>query len=91
VSFGGVSVTDRISVVVVIAIAIVWTVPPNPVIAVQDMSINNDEVQGNDTSRNASVSADRTIVAFESDSTNLVANDTNATQDVFVRGPSVAQ
>lgn len=55
------------------------------------MSVDTAGVQGNDTSRNASLSGDGTTVAFESDSTNLVANDTNGTQDVFVRGPSLAQ
>ncbi|MEK6719993.1 MAG: PA14 domain-containing protein [Chloroflexota bacterium] len=53
------------------------------------MSVSTAGVQGNDTSRNTSVSADGQTVAFESDSTNLVANDTNAAQDVFVRGPGL--
>jgi hypothetical protein len=55
------------------------------------MSVDTAGVQGNDTSRNASISGDGSTVAFESDSTNLIANDTNGTQDVFVRGPSLAQ
>ena len=52
------------------------------------MSVDTAGVQGNDTSRNSSIAALSATVAFESDSTNLIANDTNANQDVFVRGPS---
>lgn len=53
------------------------------------MSLGPAGVQGNDTSRNAAVAGDGRTVAFESDSTNLIAGDTNAAQDVFVRGPGV--
>ena len=51
------------------------------------MSLDTAGVQGNDTSRNASIAAASATVAFESDSTNLIAADTNGSQDVFVRGP----
>jgi Mg-chelatase subunit ChlD len=51
------------------------------------MSVDTAGVQGNDTSRNASIAAVTVTVAFESDSTNLIAGDTNGSQDVFVGGP----
>jgi Tol biopolymer transport system component len=45
-------------------------------------------VPGNNQSLNPEVSADGQSVAFVSDATNLVASDTNAARDVFVRGPA---
>ncbi len=42
-------------------------------------------VQGNQHSRYAAISADGRYVAFESTASNLVAGDTNAAQDIFVR------
>ena len=44
---------------------------------------------GNAQSLNPSISADGSTVAFESDATNLVADDPNALRDVFVRGPAL--
>lgn len=41
--------------------------------------------QGNGNSYKASISADGTKVAFTSDASNLVAGDTNATGDVFIK------
>ena len=49
------------------------------------VSISSAELQGNGGSYYPSISADGRYVAFDSDATNLVANDTNGTRDVFVR------
>ncbi|MCW5979065.1 MAG: right-handed parallel beta-helix repeat-containing protein [Bryobacteraceae bacterium] len=49
------------------------------------VSVNSAGAQGNAASTAASVSADGRYVAFVSDATNLVAGDTNAVNDVFVR------
>jgi len=46
------------------------------------LSINGS--QGNGTSSNPSISADGRFVAFESEATNLVADDTNDMADIFV-------
>ena len=48
-------------------------------------SADDAGTQGNLASRFAALSADGTRVAFESDATNLVTGDLNATTDVFVR------
>ncbi len=48
------------------------------------VSVSSDEIQGNDDSYRPSVSADGRFVAFQSVASNLVAGDTNGTQDVFV-------
>ncbi len=42
-------------------------------------------VPGNDFSCNPAISADGTVAAFFSDSTNLVTGDTNGARDIFVR------
>ncbi len=50
------------------------------------VSVDSDEVvEGNNSSFDASISADGRFVAFESYATNLVAGDTNGTYDVFTR------
>ena len=51
------------------------------------VSVSSDGTQGNDYSSSSrfSISGDARYVAFQSAATNLVANDTNGTQDVFVR------
>ena len=50
------------------------------------VSVNSDEVEGNDCSPCAcSISADGRYVAFESWASNLVGGDTNLTVDTFVR------
>lgn len=59
----------------------------NNVYAISDIeivSINNDRVQGDETSLFSSISADGRFVAFESIATNLVSNDTNVEVDIFV-------
>ena len=49
------------------------------------VSLDSAGVQGNAPSFTPSISADGHFVAFESNATNLVAGDTNATMDIFVR------
>jgi hypothetical protein len=49
------------------------------------VSVASDGSQGNGTSEGSSISADGRFVVFDSNSTNLVPNDTNAAYDVFVR------
>ncbi|HEY9121584.1 MAG TPA: hypothetical protein VIM80_01175 [Brevefilum sp.] len=48
------------------------------------VSVDSDGVQGNDYCYVPAISADGRYVAFHSDSTNLVADDTNVNTDVFV-------
>ncbi len=48
------------------------------------VSVNSSNVEGNGLSADPFISADGSLVAFHSTATNLVAGDTNATQDVFV-------
>lgn len=48
-------------------------------------SVSTSQTEGNDVSRNASVSSDGRFVAFESGATNLVDGDTNNRLDIFVR------
>ena len=43
--------------------------------------------QGNAAGEDPSISADGRFVAFDSQSRNLVPNDTNGHTDVFIRGP----
>jgi hypothetical protein len=49
------------------------------------VSVPNSGAQGNGTSGQAAISADGRFVVFASGSTNLVAGDTNALDDIFVR------
>ena len=49
------------------------------------ISVSSAEVQGSGYSSGARISADGNTVVFASRSTNLVANDTNDTEDLFVR------
>jgi len=49
------------------------------------VSVSSAGVEGNSLSFQARISADGRFVAFHSSATNLVAGDTNAAQDVFVR------
>lgn len=55
------------------------------------VSISSLGIQGNLDSRNPSVSADGNTVIFESGATNLVTDDTNGAQDVFVHDRSNGQ
>ena len=48
------------------------------------MSKRSDGSEGNGKSKNASISGNGRYVAFESEATNLVKNDTNGDYDVFV-------
>jgi Tol biopolymer transport system component len=49
------------------------------------VSVASGGAQANNSCSNPSISADGRFVAFESDASNLVANDTNGWTDVFVR------
>ncbi|MBF0125480.1 MAG: PD40 domain-containing protein, partial [Magnetococcales bacterium] len=51
---------------------------------IQRISIDNNGTQGNGDSYSPSVSADGQFVAFSSKASNLVANDTNGSADVFL-------
>jgi uncharacterized repeat protein (TIGR01451 family) len=51
----------------------------------QLVSVSSDEIQGNSASNSPSISDDGNLVAFVSTATNLVPNDTNNTNDIFVR------
>lgn len=51
------------------------------------LSIGQNGLQADDESSHPAISADGRYVGFESDASNLVANDTNDAQDIFVRGP----
>src|SRR5215831_4665952 len=48
------------------------------------VSVNSAGNQANSDSFNPAISANGQVVAFESDATNLVGGDTNATRDIFV-------
>lgn len=49
------------------------------------VSLSSDEDQGNNWSRLPSLSQDGRYVAFQSDANDLVSDDTNGVQDIFVR------
>ncbi len=48
-------------------------------------SVSSSGAQADGFSANAAISADGSLIAFESDATNLVANDSNRTTDIFGR------
>jgi Tol biopolymer transport system component len=54
-------------------------------------SIGPKNVEGNNGSINPSISANGTLVTFESDSNNLVKKDTNGLRDVFGHGISISK
>lgn len=58
---------------------------PNCTPATIRVSLASDGSQANGKSFNPSISADGRFIAFDSDATNLAANDTNGSTDVFVR------
>src|SRR4051812_33331390 len=60
------------------------TVPPVPDTTVR-VSVASDGTQGDFDSSNPALSTDGTVVAFVSNATNLVPNDTNNSVDIFVR------
>jgi hypothetical protein len=49
------------------------------------ISVSNAGIEWDGTSYGTKITSDGRYVLFESDATNLVANDTNATTDIFVR------
>jgi len=53
--------------------------------ALRRVSLASDGTEGNRPSLGPSISADATVVAFESLATNLVVADSNAAEDVFWR------
>ncbi|HQW77579.1 MAG TPA: hypothetical protein PLJ77_11905, partial [Dokdonella sp.] len=56
-----------------------------PAAAVERISVATGGGQGNSQSRFAAISGNGRYVVFTSDATNLVANDTNAAADIFLR------
>ncbi len=52
--------------------------------AIERVSVASDGTEGNHDSRDNSISADGRFVAFQSDSSNLVPDDTNGRSDIFV-------
>jgi Tol biopolymer transport system component len=62
--------------------------PPSPTTLV---SVDSDEIQANSVSGSPSVSADGRYVAFASDASNLVVDDTNGVRDIFVRDRQTSQ
>jgi len=67
-----------------LAFSIVFFAPDDLKAQTERVSVADDGTEGDSTSIRASVSSDGRYVAFESDATNLVANDTNSARDVFV-------
>src|SRR5919106_4472385 len=51
----------------------------------QRLSVSSGDVQGDSGSLGSAASGKGTLTAFDSGATNLVANDANGAQDVFVR------
>ncbi len=66
------------------AFSIIFFAPGSLKAQIERASVADDGTEGDSTSIRASVSSDGRYVAFESDATNLVANDTNSARDVFV-------
>ena len=52
------------------------------------ISVNSQNIQGDNESSVSSISADGNLVVFKSKSTNLVTDDTNAVMDIFIRDRS---
>ena len=55
------------------------------------LSVGQKSVEGNGASSNPSIAADGSVVAFESDASNLVKKDTNNLRDVFARANSTSR
>jgi Tol biopolymer transport system component len=75
-----------------IVLAVAWA--PSAVAAAGStslVSVASDGTQGNDPSSDPASSGDGRVVAFDSIATNLVAGDTNAEIDVFVRDRQTAE
>lgn len=73
--------------VVAISPTLTPTITPTyaPVNPVDLVSVDSSEMVGNNTSQSPSVSADGRYVVFSSTASNLISNDTNGVEDVFVR------
>jgi Tol biopolymer transport system component len=52
---------------------------------IERVSVGSDQQEADDASQAADLSTDGRLVVFESAATNLVADDTNASRDIFVR------
>src|SRR6266511_706579 len=75
-----------------IVLAVAWV--PSAVAAAAStslVSVASDGTQGNDPSSGPATSSDGRVVAFHSIATNLVAGDTNAEIDIFVRDRQTAE
>jgi hypothetical protein len=57
----------------------------DPITTTTRISVDSSGVQGNSDSDSPSVSADGRYIAFESDASNLVSDDTNGMEDIFLR------
>lgn len=55
------------------------------------VSVDSSGAQGNGASTNAAISGDGRYVAFTSSATNLVSDDTNVSEDIFVRDRQTGQ
>src|SRR5947207_827443 len=73
------------ALLVVIAIAFVVPSLAAVVTKTKRVSLSSSGAQGNQGSFSPAISADGRFVAFDSAATNLVGNDTNGSEDVFVR------
>jgi hypothetical protein len=56
---------------------------------VSRVSVDSSGIEANNSSGGSAISADGRFVAFSSDATNLVANDTNGVTDIFLRDRSL--
>src|SRR5688572_29957719 len=78
------SIAFSMTVIIILSLFVTGSALANP--QTQLVSINKDGTAvGNGNSFNPRFSADGRFVAFESGSGDLVANDTNSLDDVFIR------
>src|SRR5512146_1604800 len=79
----------QLTVRILILICLVTVLPGGMALAapgdITRVSVSSSGAQGNDMSRWPQISSDGNYVAFVSDASNLVSDDTNGTTDVFVR------
>jgi hypothetical protein len=61
-----------------------FTVDDDGVGSIARVSVDSDGAQANNSSFNPSLSADGRYIAFYSNASNLVADDTNGTPDIFI-------
>jgi Tol biopolymer transport system component len=75
----------RFAVLPVAVLACLAVAAPTLAAGTRRVSVSSAGIEGNGESYHESISAHGRYVAFVSDATNLVANDTNGVADVFVR------